>query len=207
MLKNNISSLRGLPVADLFYSLQGEGFNSGKAVYFIRLAGCNVGCPWCDTKESWNASNFPIQSIEQIVSSVTDADAETVVITGGEPTLYNLEDLCNQLIDKNIKIFLETSGTNEIKGKFDWIALSPKKHRPPLKENLLLADELKVVICDESDFEWALVNKTFVKSGCKLYLQPEWGENNKMLPKIINFILEKREWNLSVQLHKYLNFK
>ncbi len=196
-----------LPIADLFVSLQGEGFNTGKPVFFVRLGGCNVRCSWCDTKESWDGTSFPLLSVTDLYKKIADSGQKRVVITGGEPALYNLGPICNILKDGGIERFMETSGTSPIRGDFEWIALSPKRHMPPLKENLERASELKVVITSPEDFSWAEENRKYVNEGCKLYLQPEWGAREEILSRIHNYLLSNPEWRLSVQLHKYLNIK
>ncbi len=191
----------------MFYSLQGEGFNSGRPAFFVRLGGCDVRCPWCDTKESWERSAFPVKSVSEITSIITRTPARAVVVTGGEPTLHNLDELCNSLKENDLEIFLETSGTHPISGKFDWIALSPKKHRKPLPENYKHASELKVVITSPDDFAWAEENSRLVRSDCRLFLQPEWSRSEEILPVIFEYILNNPRWNISIQLHKYLNIK
>lgn len=196
-----------LPLADNFYSLQGEGKNTGKPVYFIRLGGCNVGCSWCDSKETWNALKFPLVEVERIASLVKDTSAQAVVITGGEPALHNLTPLCEELKKSNLEIFLETSGSSPIIGIFDWITLSPKKNKPPLLDSFTKASELKVVIENPGDFDWARENKSKVSPECRLYLQPEWNNIDKMLPEIVNFALKNPEWIVSMQVHKYMNIK
>lgn len=196
-----------LPLADKFYSIQGEGYNVGKPVYFIRLAGCDVGCKWCDSKETWNAAKFPLISVEEITDTVCKTAAKTVVITGGEPALYNLGPLCKELKSRNIEIYLETSGSSSIIGNFDWITVSPKKNKFPLAESLSLASELKVIIEEERDFEWAENNSKVVENKCKLYLQPEWSKIDAILPKIIDYVKKVPKWNISLQMHKYMNIK
>jgi len=194
-----------LPVMEMFYSIQGEGYNTGKAAFFIRVGGCDVGCNWCDVKESWDASVHPLTPIEQIVDNVLGYTARSVVITGGEPLLYNLDPLCRLLKSHNISIFLETSGTCPLSGTFDWICVSPKSQFTPRPEMLQLADELKVIVCDGSDLEWAEQNLLFVKQKCLLYLQPEWSRFQKTLPAIVDYILKNPRWMISLQSHKFMN--
>lgn len=196
-----------LPLADHFYSIQGEGNNAGKPVYFIRLGGCDVGCSWCDSKETWNPAKFPMVSVNEITSMVAETQANTVVITGGEPALYNLLPLCIELKKINLKIYLETSGSSSIIGIFDWITVSPKKNKPPLEDSLLKASELKVVIGNPEDFTWAETNKSRVEKGCRLYLQPEWNNIETMLTPIVDYALKNPEWSVSMQVHKYMNIK
>ena len=194
-----------LPVMEEFYSIQGEGFNSGKAAYFIRTGGCDVSCNWCDAKDSWDAGLFPLQNIDDVISNAIAQPAKAVVITGGEPLNYNLDYLCNRLTSEGIQIFLETSGTCKISGKFDWICLSPKRNSEPLPDFFDIVHELKVIIHEDSDFDWAEKNAKLVNKNCKLYLQPEWSKIENMMPKIIDYILKNPKWEMSLQAHKYMN--
>jgi 7-carboxy-7-deazaguanine synthase len=194
-----------LPVMEMFYSIQGEGYNTGKAAYFIRIGGCDVGCHWCDVKESWDASVHPLTTIEQIIENVLQYPAMAVVITGGEPLMYNLEPLCRLLKKHNVSIFLETSGTFPLTGTFDWICVSPKLQFSPRREMLQLADELKVIVYDREDFKWAEESVPFVKQKCLLYLQPEWSRYQEMLPEIVEYILQNPRWMFSLQSHKFMN--
>ncbi len=194
-----------LPVMEMFYSIQGEGYNTGKAAFFIRIGGCDVGCNWCDVKESWDASVHPLATVDHILETLLQYSVRSVVITGGEPLLYNLDPLCRQLKSNNISIFLETSGTCPLSGSFDWICVSPKSQFNPRRDMLQLADELKVIVCDESDFEWAEQNLPYVKQKCLLYLQPEWSRFQIMLPKIVDYILQNPRWMISLQSHKFMN--
>jgi 7-carboxy-7-deazaguanine synthase len=203
--KNITKNGQFLPLVEEFYSIQGEGFHSGKAAYFIRVGGCDIACHWCDSKLSWNAKLHPLVSIEEIVAKVLDTPAQSVVVTGGEPAIYNLEPLSNLLREKKINNFLETSGAYPLSGKWDWICVSPKKNREPLTANLILADELKVVIFDDSDFEFANKWKSTVSKKCKLLLQPEFSQFEKMTPKMVDFVKNNPEWNISLQSHKYLD--
>jgi len=194
-----------LPVMEMFYSIQGEGYNTGKAAFFIRIGGCDVGCHWCDVKESWDANLHPLTTIEDIVKQVNSYPAKAVVITGGEPLMYNLDYLCAKLKENNIRIFLETSGTYPLSGSFDWICLSPKSKQNPRKDMLQLADELKVIVYNEEDFQWAEQNIHLVKEKCLLYLQPEWSSYHKILPSIVDFILKNPRWMISLQSHKFMS--
>jgi organic radical activating enzyme len=198
-----------LPIQEIFYSLQGEGFHAGRASIFIRLAGCDVGCKWCDTKESWKVdnNNSKALTIEQILEKIKDFESKFVVITGGEPSLYDLNLLVNSLHEYNYTIALETSGTNLIKGMLDWICLSPKSHKPPIKQNFSRASELKMIITNEKDFEFAEDCAKLCGDNTKLFLQTEWSERNQMVKKIIKYIEENPQWNLSLQLHKILNIE
>jgi 7-carboxy-7-deazaguanine synthase len=194
-----------LPVMEHFYTLQGEGFHQGRAAYFIRLGGCDVGCVWCDVKDSWDASKHPLMSIEQMVSTVKQTPAELVVITGGEPLMHNLDELTSQLKAAGLHTNIETSGAHPLSGHWDWICLSPKKFKAPLPGILPHANELKVVIFNKSDFDWAEKYAAQVSPSCKLYLQPEWDKANQMTPLIIEYIKANPKWELSLQIHKYIN--
>lgn len=205
--EENISlvSMKALPVMEAFYTIQGEGFHQGKAAYFIRLAGCDVGCVWCDVKESWNADIHPYRSIEEITNFVTQTPANIAVITGGEPLMHNLDELTASLRKKNIRTHIETSGAYSLSGTWDWICVSPKKFKAPLPAVLAKANELKVVIYNHSDFEWAEKHAAQVSSTCKFYLQPEWSKAGIMTPLIVDYIKANPKWELSLQIHKYIN--
>ena len=194
-----------LPVMESFYTLQGEGFHQGKAAYFIRLAGCDVGCVWCDVKESWDKNLYPELSIEQIVTNAKKHPGRMAVITGGEPTMYNLEKLTKALRQEGFSTNIETSGSHPLTGIWDWICLSPKKFKPPLQGILPKANELKIIVCNKSDFDWAEKYASLVSPDCKLYLQPEWDRADKVTPWIIDYIKENPQWELSLQIHKYIN--
>ena len=194
-----------LPVMEEFYTLQGEGFNTGQAAYFIRVGGCDVGCKWCDVKESWNATDFPPVSTDIVVQHASLYPAKSIVVTGGEPLLYNMDYLCKELHNNGIRIFLETSGSQPLSGTWDWICLSPKKDAPPLKEVAIMANELKVIIHDDTDFQWGEENSRLVSPSCMLYLQPEWSRRETMMPEIIRYILANPEWKISLQSHKYMH--
>jgi organic radical activating enzyme len=189
---------------EMFYSLQGEGYHQGKAAYFIRLAGCDVGCVWCDVKDSWNASKHPVLTIDEIVSSALAHPARLAIITGGEPLLYNLDALTTDLKKAGFEINIETSGSSPMSGKWDWVCLSPKKFKAPLDESIQAASELKVVIFNTHDFEWAETYAKQVGPSCKLYLQPEWDKSNQITPLVIEYIKANPRWELSAQLHKYI---
>lgn len=194
-----------LPVMEMFYSIQGEGYNTGKAAFFLRIGGCDVGCHWCDVKESWDASLHPLTTLDEIMDRLALFGATAVVITGGEPLMYNLDALCQRLRAHNIRIFLETSGTFPLSGSFDWICVSPKSQFSPRRDMLQLADELKVIVYEEQDFAWAEQNLPWVKEKCRLYLQPEWSRYSKMLPLIVDYILKNPRWMFSLQSHKFMN--
>lgn len=206
-----------LPVMESFYTLQGEGFHQGAAAYFIRLGGCDVGCVWCDVKESWEADKHPTFSVDAIVakaqqeigvfgpSSDSMRQLPIVVITGGEPLMYNLDALTQALQAAGFPTHLETSGAHPLSGQWNWICLSPKKFKKPLPEILPLANEMKVVIYNQHDFVWAETYAAAVGPHCKLYLQPEWDRAEKMTPLIVDYIKAHPQWQLSLQLHKYIN--
>ena len=194
-----------IPLMEAFYTIQGEGYHSGRAAYFIRTAGCDVGCVWCDVKESWDENAHPKSSIQSIIEEVKSSKTSFVVITGGEPTMYDLTPLTLALKKIGMEIAIETSGVYPITGQIDWICLSPKKFKFPLEENYTKADELKMIIFNKSDFDWATELKTKVKPTCKLYLQTEWSKSDKMLPLIIDYVKTNTEWNISLQTHKYLD--
>ncbi len=187
-----------------FFTIQGEGYNTGKSCYFIRLGGCDVGCVWCDVKDSWDASKYPLVSIDEMVGFVKKANANRVVITGGEPLMYDLAEVTSALQKESIKVFLETSGAYPLTGKWDWVCVSPKKFKAPLDSVLAKADELKVIVFNKSDFDWAEEHKTKVHSSCKLFLQPEFGVFDKVMPMIIEYVKEKQEWSISLQTHKVM---
>ncbi len=188
-----------------FYTLQGEGYHQGRAAYFIRLGGCDVGCVWCDVKESWDAEKHPKYEVESLKSEVKNTPSEIVVITGGEPLMHNLNALTKELQDAGLKTHIETSGAHPLSGDWDWICLSPKKFKAPLAEVIAAANELKVVIFNKSDFAWAEKYAAEVSAECKLYLQPEWDKAAQMTPLIIDYIKANPQWELSLQIHKYIN--
>ncbi|MBK6937740.1 MAG: 7-carboxy-7-deazaguanine synthase QueE [Chitinophagaceae bacterium] len=188
-----------------FYTLQGEGFHQGKAAYFIRLAGCDVGCVWCDVKESWDADNHPQAETSKLLEAVRKTPARIVVITGGEPLVHNLTLLTQQLHDAGLFTHVETSGSHPLTGSWDWICLSPKKFKVPKPEVIPQANELKVVIFNKSDFNWAEEFAAKVSGTCKLYLQPEWGKADLITPLIVSYIKDNPKWQLSLQIHKYIN--
>jgi 7-carboxy-7-deazaguanine synthase len=194
-----------LPVMEHFYTLQGEGFHQGKAAYFIRLGGCDVGCVWCDVKDSWDAEKHPKFEVGSLKSEVVKTPAEIVVITGGEPLMHNLDELTKELQGAGLKTNIETSGAYSLSGSWDWICLSPKKFKAPLPEIIPLANELKIVVFNKSDFDWAEKYAAQVPTTCKLYLQPEWDKASEMTPLIIDYIKANPKWGLSLQIHKYIN--
>lgn len=188
-----------------FLTLQGEGFYQGSAAYFVRLGGCDVGCVWCDVKESWPAEAHPFVPVNTIAEQASQQGAPIVVVTGGEPTLYNLEVLTQELKTKGLRTHLETSGAYPITGTWDWICLSPKKFKSPDSSSYDRADELKVIVYNRSDFAWAEAEAAKVRPACCLHLQPEWSKEKEIAPLIIDYIKKHPKWRLSLQVHKYLN--
>jgi len=193
-----------LPVMEHFYTIQGEGIHSGSAAYFIRLAGCDVGCHWCDVKESWDIKRHPVLEINALVKEAKAHKAPIAVITGGEPAMHNLEVITSALIKAGMATHIETSGVYPITGKFDWICVSPKKLKPPIKASLAKADELKVVIYNKDDLKWAEANAALVSKKCKLLLQPEWSKADKVMPLIVEYVKKHPRWQVSLQTHKYM---
>jgi len=188
-----------------FCTLQGEGRYTGQASYFLRLGGCDVGCVWCDVKESWDATQHPQVSIEEMVDRVLESGVRIAVITGGEPLMHNLDSLTQGLQEKGIRTHVETSGAHTLSGQWDWICVSPKKFKAPLPSLLSVANELKVVVYHKSDFAWAEEHAQSVGPDCMLYLQPEWSKSDEMLPLIIDYIQSNPRWILSLQTHKFIN--
>ncbi len=200
-----VEELIKLPVMEDYYTIQGEGFNSGQAAYFIRLGGCDVGCVWCDVKESWDASVHPSFSIDAIVNKTLQYTANTVVITGGEPLMYDLESLCEKFHEHAIQTFIETSGAYPLSGAWDWICVSPKKFKAPLVEVLNKADELKVIVYNKSDFDWGVEHAKSVPENCHLYFQPEWSRFKEIMPEIIEYVKKHPRWKISLQTHKFMD--
>jgi 7-carboxy-7-deazaguanine synthase len=204
-----------LPVMEMFYTLQGEGFYKGTAAYFIRLGGCDVGCVWCDVKDSWDATKHPQLSVDEIVNKAVieiesfgtayKTNPPIFVITGGEPLMHNLDNLTAAIKAKGFKTNIETSASSPISGSWDWICVSPKKFKAPIDSILPLANELKIVVYNKSDFAWAESYAKQVNSNCKLYLQAEWDKKENVTPVIIDYIKANPKWQLSVQIHKYIN--
>lgn len=199
------TNVKTLPVMEQFYTLQGEGYHQGKAAYFIRLGGCDVGCVWCDVKESWDAAAHQHFTIEQIVKKAVAQPARLAVITGGEPTLYDLGELTTQLKKAGFETNIETSGAHPLTGSFDWVCLSPKKFKVPVEGILRQANELKIIVYNKSDFIWAESFAAKVSSHCMLFLQPEWSRRNEMMPLIVDYIKANPQWQMSIQMHKYVN--
>ncbi|HNC38618.1 MAG TPA: 7-carboxy-7-deazaguanine synthase QueE [Chitinophagaceae bacterium] len=198
-------AIEKLPVMEHFYTIQGEGYHQGSAAYFIRLGGCDVGCVWCDVKDSWDANKHPLYNTNDLVAEVKKTPAKIVVITGGEPLMHNLKELTHQLQANGLKTHIETSGSHPISGSWDWICLSPKKFKAPLPEIMRLAHELKIIVYNKSDFDWAEKYAALVSTQCRLFLQPEWEKAGEMSPLIIEYIKAQPQWELSLQVHKYIN--
>lgn len=205
MTNSPISILNSqLPVMEHFYTIQGEGYYTGTAAYFIRLGGCDVGCVWCDVKESWDAAKHPVYAVNEMVKWVTDAGAKLAVITGGEPLLHQLDELTAALHEAGIQTNIETSASSPLTGSWDWICVSPKKFKAPLDEIVAQAHELKVVVFNKHDFAWAEQYAAKTNTNCKLYLQPEWDKSTQMLPLIIDYVKLHPKWRISLQTHKYM---
>ena len=194
-----------LPVMEIFYSVQGEGFHAGKPAVFIRLGGCDVGCHWCDVKESWNENDHPKMSVDKILDKVSKYASKTIIVTGGEPLMYNLELLTRTFKKYNYQLHLETSGVYELTGNWDWITFSPKKFKKPDASIFKEASEIKAIIFSQSDFDFAESFVAYLGDECCKYLQPEWSKSEQMTPFIIDYIKAQPSWNISLQTHKYLN--
>jgi len=197
--------MKSLPLMEHFYTIQGEGAYQGSAAYFIRLGGCEVGCVWCDVKESWDVNAHPLVEVDKIVSYVTEAKSPIAVITGGEPAMHDLNGLTKELHERKIRTHIETSGVYQLTGEWDWVCYSPKKFKEPHPSTSALADELKVVIYNKSDFEWAEKHAQTVTEKCQLFLQPEWSKEKELLPLIIEYVKNNPRWQISLQVHKYMN--
>ncbi|MFO0414157.1 MAG: 7-carboxy-7-deazaguanine synthase QueE [Bacteroidota bacterium] len=212
-LSSSAITTQKIPVMESFYTLQGEGTYQGKAAYFIRLGGCDVGCVWCDVKDSWDATKHPLFSVEEIVSNLQESLPTTqqknmnpiVVITGGEPLMYDLNELTTSIREAGYRTHLETSGAHPLSGNWDWICLSPKKFKAPIPEICKEANELKVVIFHHSDLQWAELYAEKVSPECRLFLQPEWEKSEKVTPLIVEYIQKNPKWALCLQIHKYIN--
>jgi organic radical activating enzyme len=199
------AATRELPLVEAFYTIQGEGYHQGRAAYFIRLGGCDVGCVWCDVKESWNASLHPVRTVDSIVEEALQYPSRLAVVTGGEPLMHDCRYLTALLHRHGYATHIETSGAYPVSGDWDWICLSPKKFKAPLPEILPLANELKVVIFNHSDFKWAEKFALQANPGCRLYLQPEWSKAGTVIPWLVEYIKEHPRWELSLQIHKYIH--
>ncbi|MGI4875420.1 MAG: 7-carboxy-7-deazaguanine synthase QueE [Janthinobacterium lividum] len=194
-----------LPVMEQFYTIQGEGFNTGRAAYFIRLGGCDVGCVWCDVKESWDADAHPRQTVDELVAAASEFAGRNVVITGGEPLMHDCGPLTRALQAAGFQTWIETSGAHPLSGNWDWICVSPKKFKAPLPDVLAHADELKIVVFNDSDFRWAEEHAAQVPATTRLYLQPEWSRAARMTPALIDYVKANPRWQVSLQTHKYLD--
>ena len=206
-MKKNSGKENGdkLPLVEEFYSIQGEGYHAGKAAYFIRLGGCDVGCSWCDSRFTWNPEMYPMVNTDDIISRAAGSGADSVVVTGGEPLMWNLDLLCEGLKRNNICTYLETSGAYPYSGTWDWLCLSPKRNMPPEKSICQLADELKVIIEEKDDLEWAEKYSKMVSKKCRLFLQPEWSRFETIIPEIVGYVRKNTEWRISLQVHKYMH--
>lgn len=193
-----------LPLMEAFYTLQGEGYHKGSAAYFIRIGGCDVGCHWCDVKESWNSELHPPTDISVIVEEAKK-HSNTVVVTGGEPLMWSMDPLTNALHEKEIQIHIETSGAYPLSGNWDWFCLSPKKNKLPISDAYQRADELKMIIFNKDDLRFAEEQAAKVNKNCKLFLQPEWSKRDTVMPLLVDYVLENPKWKVSLQTHKYLN--
>ena len=204
MTETNLLPVQSLPLMEAFYTIQGEGFHQGKAAYFFRLSGCDVGCVWCDVKESWDATAHPLRTVSEMVSASKKFPGRIAVVTGGEPLMHNCLPLTRELHAAGFQTHIETSGAYPLSGDWDWICVSPKKFKRPLQSPVEKADELKVVIYHPSDFKWAESFAEKVKPACKLFLQPEWSKRESIMPLIAAYIMENPKWAFSLQLHKYI---
>jgi 7-carboxy-7-deazaguanine synthase len=194
-----------LPVMEDFYTIQGEGYFQGQAAYFIRLGGCDVGCVWCDVKDSWEASAHPLLEVSDIVERIKKTKTEIVVVTGGEPAMYDLSTLTAQLKREGYRTHIETSGVYPLTGAWDWVCFSPKKFKAPHPSVFSRADELKIIVYNKSDFEWAESFAETVSPRCMLFLQPEWSREKEMLSLIVAYAKANPRWKISLQIHKYMN--
>lgn len=201
----DIVSREVLPLMEDFYTIQGEGFFQGHAAYFIRLGGCDIGCIWCDVKESWDASAHPLVHVEAICNKIKLQGGKIVVVTGGEPALYDLSLLTAKLKEAGMRTHIETSGVYPLTGTWDWICFSPKKFKNPDPSIFQKAHELKVIVYNKSDFDWAEDFAAHVNPSCHLFLQPEWSREKEMLPSIIEYVKMNPKWQVSLQIHKYMN--
>lgn len=204
-MANQVAEGRQLPLMEEFYTIQGEGYHAGRAAYFVRLGGCDVGCHWCDVKESWDAAQHPLVAVDDLIARVLQYPAKIVVVTGGEPFMYSLDYLTTELRRYGIQTFVETSGAYPVSGTWDWICFSPKKFKFPDPSVHLLANELKVVVFNKSDFLWAEAHAAQVSPNCKLYLQPEWSKVDTMMPLIVDYVKLQPRWQISLQTHKIID--
>ena len=203
-MKNALKQGQVVPLMEAFYTIQGEGYHKGSAAYFVRIGGCDVGCHWCDVKESWDENDHPIISVKEIVKKSLEF-SDCVIVTGGEPLMWNMGPLTKELKKFNKKTHIETSGSHPLTGNWDWVCLSPKKAKLPIEEAYNYADELKMIIYNNHDFIFAEEQAKKVNSNAILYLQPEWGKRERMMPLMVDFVKKNPKWKLSLQTHKYLN--
>jgi organic radical activating enzyme len=203
--QNSYQNGTTLPLVEEFFTIQGEGFHAGEAAWFIRLGGCDVGCNWCDSRFSWDPELHPLIKTDEIIEHAVNSGTKCVVVTGGEPLMWNLDFLCSGLKQNSICTFIETSGAYPLSGKWDWICLSPKKNLPPVDMICNEADELKVIIESNDDFSWAESYRKKVKSSCRLFLQPEWSRFENIIPEIIDYVKKNPHWRISIQAHKYMH--
>lgn len=203
-IKDLIDQGKMLPLMEEFYTIQGEGYHTGKAAYFIRVGGCDVGCHWCDVKESWNADLHPPTQIDSIVAEAKKY-SDTVVVTGGEPLMWKMDPLTDALHKEDIQIHIETSGAFPLSGNWDWFCLSPKKNKLPISDAYQRADELKMIVYNKDDLRFAEEQAAMVNKNCKLFLQPEWSKRYTVMPLLVDYVLENPKWKVSLQTHKYLN--
>ena len=202
--KNDLKGL-DLPLVEDFFTVQGEGWHTGKAAYFIRLGGCDVGCSWCDSRFAWNPEFHPLMKTDKIIERAVGSGADSVVVTGGEPLMWNLDYLCSGLKRNNICTFIETSGAYPLSGRWDWICLSPKRNVPPSEKICRMANELKVIIETSDDFLWAEKYRKLVSRNCRLFLQPEWSRFENIIPEIVDYVMKNPVWRISLQAHKYMH--
>lgn len=205
MDRSKLIQEHSLPVMEHFYTIQGEGYHSGRAAYFIRLAGCDVGCVWCDVKESWEVDDSQIIKIDELIDQVKASGTDFCVITGGEPCMYDLTEVTDKLHEAGMEVAIETSGCYSLKGNIDWYCFSPKKFKKPIPESYVKCNELKVIINHPSDFEWAEEHASQVNDNCILFLQPEWSKKERFLPLITEYVKNHPKWKISLQTHKYMN--
>jgi 7-carboxy-7-deazaguanine synthase len=194
-----------LPLVEEFFTIQGEGYHAGEAAWFIRLGGCDVGCSWCDSRFSWDPDIHPMVETDKIIDHAAHSGTKSVVVTGGEPLMWNLDYLCTGLKENKICTFIETSGAYPLSGQWDWICLSPKKNMPPVSDICIKADELKVIIESRDDFKWAEKYRSLAGSQCRLFLQPEWSRFNNIIPEIVEYVKRNPHWSISLQIHKYMH--
>jgi organic radical activating enzyme len=203
-MKNALQEGQVVPLMEAFYTIQGEGYHKGSAAYFVRIGGCDVGCHWCDVKESWDAEKHPPTEVSAIIQQAKQY-SDTIVVTGGEPLMWNLGPLTQGLQNEELATHIETSGAYPLSGHWDWICLSPKKRMLPLDSIYKVADELKVIVYNQSDFAFAEEQAAKVQPNCKLFLQPEWSKREQVIPDIVDYVLQNPKWKASLQTHKYMN--